>query len=348
MLIGHLGHNEHRFFEEAFTPAWLLAGASGVDLFFVISGLVMVYVTGSLPRGEPVHAGRFLYSRFARIYPAYWLFTAGVLGGYLLAGDTFTRTFGDIDLLVTATLWPTGEPPALLVAWTLQHELYFYLVFAGLLLLPRAALIPALALWLGAVVAASVAGAGTVRPVLGLISHPLTVEFIAGCAIGLLICSGRRRFGALALGSGIAWWAASIALLNPALGLDIPMGWDRVFAWGVPACLIVYGTAVLEIDNGWKTPHPLVVLGDWSYALYLVHLPLVALCARAFGGAMAAAGPIGNLVYLIVTAALSIAAAGLAFRLFERPALSLAKKTGDRFFPVARRPEAAPLAARIW
>ena len=348
VLAGHLAQNEIRFLDAPLLPAWLQAGASGVDLFFVISGFVMVYVTRGMGRAAPAQSARFLYQRAARIYPAYWLFTGLVLIGYLLMPGSLTRGLDELNLLASLTLWPVSSPPVLLVAWTLIHELYFYLVFAGLLLLPGRLFVPALSVWIAAILAAHWSGLAYSGAVAGLAFHPLTLEFIAGCAIGLLVCSGRRRFGAASLVAGLALWAGSFAWLAPAGPADIPMGWLRVGIWGVPAVLTTYGVVTLEIDHRMRTPGPLVALGDWSYALYLAHLPVVALLVRLVDRFVPETGPLPNLIFIATASLASIAVAGLTYRLFERPVLALTRKWGDRVFPAAPFLREPPIAARIW
>jgi len=61
---------------------WSYYGGTGVDLFFVISGFIMVHVTRNTARG-PAGAGHFLLRRISRIYPLYWLVSAALLAVYL-------------------------------------------------------------------------------------------------------------------------------------------------------------------------------------------------------------------------------------------------------------------------
>src|SRR5688572_1031667 len=120
-------------------PAALISaiGFAGVDLFFVISGLVMT-VTCYDRFGRRGQWAPFLARRLIRIYPLYWLVSLGVLAicwlwPELAARDKFSRP----TLLKSFLLWPQVEYPIVAVGWTLTYELFFYLVFAGLLLLPR-------------------------------------------------------------------------------------------------------------------------------------------------------------------------------------------------------------------
>ncbi len=127
---------------------------SGVDLFFVISGFIMVWVAGEPSRSE----GRYRLPLRARtrIYPLWWIFAAVGCAKYFLAFGILTNpdsNWRDPAFFVDSfLLLPQDGFPVLSVGWTLVHEVHFYLVFAALLFHPAASM--ALA------VAASLAGRG--------------------------------------------------------------------------------------------------------------------------------------------------------------------------------------------
>ena len=119
-------------------PAWFLVGISGVDLFFTISGFVMVVVTrGKFQRvGE---MGRFLYNRLTRVYPMYWTYTLVSLAAFTILGST---ALTEDNLFRSLLLIPQNKMPLLSVGWTLIHEVYFYLAFTLLLWAPERQLAP--------------------------------------------------------------------------------------------------------------------------------------------------------------------------------------------------------------
>lgn len=111
--------------------------ASGVDVFFVVSGFVMVYVTSQ----RAVTPWAFLRDRMIRIYPVYWLVTLLLvlltLTGFKPVG---VHAWDVEDLVSSLALWPSmradGQPtPIVSVAWTLIYEMLFYFVFAASLVL---------------------------------------------------------------------------------------------------------------------------------------------------------------------------------------------------------------------
>ena len=108
-----------------------LYGPFGVDLFFVISGFVMVYSSERL-FGQPGAPITFFVRRLARIVPLYWLATA-VLVWFVVP---YASTKAVLGSLFFAPHIPS-EAPLLFVGWTLIFEMFFYAVFAIALLAKR-------------------------------------------------------------------------------------------------------------------------------------------------------------------------------------------------------------------
>ena len=111
------------------TPAAVLTpGSAGVDLFFVISGFVMLYSSERL-FGRPWASAQFFKRRLVRIVPLYWLATTALV--LLVAPFAGTKA-----VIASLLFWPypAGGAPLLNVGWTLNIEMFFYLVFAAALL----------------------------------------------------------------------------------------------------------------------------------------------------------------------------------------------------------------------
>jgi exopolysaccharide production protein ExoZ len=330
VIFSHLFLVQARYTAGTVLPAFTLYGIAGVDLFFVISGFIMVAVAGR-DRG-PIE---FLWRRVTRIYPTYWLVSLAVLATALIAPTLVNSSITTpISLWRSFLLIPDRTYPLLAVGWTLVYEMYFYLVFTIFLAL-RISVFVGLVAWgvLIFVITVAIPDQVAASPVLRVASSPLTAEFMMGAIVGML---WRRRFvsGAIAVGAlGLAGLVLSIVYIAPMLSLAASPhldGW-RVLIFGIPVTLIVYALTGLEqLYASGRPAKLLVALGDWSYATYLIHVLIISAIGRTIF-ALAPGGGIGASFALIATGVLAANVAGGGMHaLFERPTLNWLRKFGAR------------------
>lgn len=182
VVFAHVGSYEKRFFDgHAYLQLFTSIGTAGVDLFFVISGFVMMAICqGRFQKKNG--ASSFLLRRVVRIYPLYWVFTLLYLPIFLLHPEMMNRQEGaeGISLLRSFLLLPSLQAPLVGQAWTLVHEMYFYLVFSLALLFPERHKLRFLAVWSCLIVLvgalASMAGVLRSSPSLMLVTDPLTLS----------------------------------------------------------------------------------------------------------------------------------------------------------------------------
>jgi len=179
----------------------LITGAAGVDLFFVISGFIMVYASEDLfeQQGAP---RTFLLRRIIRIVPLYWLVTT-VLLAYMLLRYGSPQEHSSRTIAASYFFIPTsnaaGAPitPFLAVGWTLNYEMFFYLVFAFGLLLRRAAAVIILSVLL---IAFGLWGRQLSLPLsLSILADPIILEFVFGMLVALAYREGIKLPKAAAL-----------------------------------------------------------------------------------------------------------------------------------------------------
>jgi exopolysaccharide production protein ExoZ len=288
-------------------------GRAGVDVFFVISGVIMWRITaGATPR-----PGDFLLRRATRVAPLYWLATLGV-GAVAVIWPAFLPEVHPqwrhlvLSLAFIPHLDPRGLPfPLLPPGWTLGYEAGFYLLFAAALWLPKRWRAPAVTAGLGAVV---VAGFMLADPVYILGANPMLFEFVAGLWLGVALERGVLPGRAWGLG-----WQFVAVFLFLALfvgGLDDEL-W-RPLIWGAPAALLVGGALCVEAQGRIFRSRSLLALGDASYALYLLHLPATAIVAHTLG-------PRHPWLFLPCAVAASTAAGLAAHRWVEKPLIRRAR-----------------------
>jgi peptidoglycan/LPS O-acetylase OafA/YrhL len=286
---------------------------SGVEFFFVLSGFIMVLIhRKDFGRAEQV--SQFISKRITRIYPLYWIIFAALTVCYFLAPKFGPPLARDPQAIASSfVLWPMPYKPIMEMAWTLRHEMLFYLIFAVAIFNRRLGL-ALLAAWVFACVVVSFA-LKWVYP-WDFLFADYNILFFVGMVAGLFChrLSGRGAVACLLVGGG-AYLATG---LSEAYHLIV---WDhalRTVCYGLAAMLIVTGLASSAI----KPPRWLTFLGDASYSIYLSHM-----AAMAVGGSIlkkiGAPSHLPPTVTIFVLLAI-VAAAGSAVHLFvERPTLRL-------------------------
>jgi len=331
VMISHLFAIDQKYSGGPILPEFFQFGLAGVDLFFVISGFIMVYITQTWQASSGRRIPEFMFARAARIYPIYWLISAVLLMAYLVRPDlVFASTSGEPDILKSFLLWPDENLPLLEVGWTLVHEMGFYLIFALTLFLPARQRIGALIVWAVAVIGGNLAGLGNVSPVTNILFHPLSIEFLLGAGLAWLFLKSEPKFGGLAVALGLVLGVASVTYWSHHGDYIFPYKWHRIALMALPAVLIAYGFAAFE-RQGRIAPKWSVKLGDWSYSLYLTHILTLSLLGRIWSQ-FARPGIWDNIFMILLMFAAAIFVAWLTYALAENPMLNLAKAVREQLF----------------
>lgn len=256
----------------SFAPFGVLPWDAGVDIFFVVSGFVMVQASGQL-FGRATSWREFMSRRLARVAPLYWLTTACFLAVALSAPGLVNASPTALGHTIASFLFvPIRRADGLVqpvysLGWTLNYEMAFYLLFALSLALSRRSAVALVTATLFCVVAAGRL-TNDLPDALAFWSNPIILEFALGMGLGLAraegVAFGPATRAAFAL-AGLALFA--IAAFDQADLL-------RPLFFGVPAACLV-AAAGLGQPRGGAAERPrdrlVVLLGDASYALYLIH-----------------------------------------------------------------------------
>lgn len=303
-------------------------GASGVDLFFVISGFIMVTVA----MWSDVSPGRFFCMRLVRIVPLYWLATFAMIG--LAASGQVPRSSYTSAEIATSLLFVPYAPPApagsaalpiVENGWTLNYEMFFYALFAVWLAAPRHLRLIGLLLTL------------VVLVVLGRLAGPFTVPAATAYTSGLLL-----EFGAGAL---LAWlWLRGGLRLGLVSALSLIALGCYGIAWTHPRLVILAGAALILAGS----LHPricaienqlLLQLGNASYSLYLTHQFVIDAVVPWWPRLFPHPGWLSTVLYMAGILLLCTVAAWLCYRFIERPLTARLRK-------LVRGPAAAAGAVR--
>jgi exopolysaccharide production protein ExoZ len=306
-----------------------LIGGAGVDIFFVISGFIMLYTHGRV--GGRREALSFLWKRALRIYPLYWLWTSVLIliaASHLVAVN---HVHGAGFFLWSYLLIPVFNGfnfhPFLDQGWTLSFEMLFYLVFTvGIWLNLQKSLTSFLAGSLAAVLVLShflPAGSG----VRYLFSNTLVVEFLFGVGVANVLLQTTETTSRRISHS---WLPAGLVVLGSLLLLStlfIPLASDdliqsswRFAFWGLPSSLIVAG---FVFWNQRATSSFLVFLGDASYSTYLVHTFALGAFLRFVTPRVGAPQLLPADLLLVGVAVATIALTLPTYRWVEKPLTSL-------------------------
>jgi peptidoglycan/LPS O-acetylase OafA/YrhL len=253
-------------------------GGSGVDIFFVLSGFIITY-TSSRHLSDSSKFFPFVRRRFVRIYPVYWIIISGFLLMQIIL-PSFYKTHYDFtasNLLSTYLLLP-GHAMVNGVSWTLTNELFFYILFSIAFFVPNKKLLLGLmgvyALSICVVYAAGY-DSGAHNSWLNMFLFPMNIEFFLGIVSALVLEKLSMRYcKAMIITGSLLFLTAALLVLNQCILFDNPF--NRVLYFGIPSFLIVTGVARLESVKNMKVHGFLLSLGDASYSLYLLHLPVIA------------------------------------------------------------------------
>jgi len=297
-------------------------GTVGVDLFFVISGFIMWTTTRDTDRGP----GAFWIARIVRVVPLYWLFTAAYVMAALITPESFFHLKLEPSHIAKSFLFIPAEHPNLGViapiftlGWTLNYEMFFYLVF-GLSLLIRVPSVRFIAL---AAVFCSLVAFGIwlqpSGPILSTYLNPLMLEFLSGVLLAILAPHLARcgaMLGAVLIAAGVLW-------IGVVYGYDI--GLPRLASHGVPAIMAVAGALMLEPLARARPSRIGLLLGDASYSIYLIH----PFAQRAFLLVVLhtiGLGAISATVYIFSAFGIAVLAGVICYLVLERRVLALGRR----------------------
>ena len=345
VILAHMMAIEYRYSPDQIMGDWWEYMGVAIDVFFIISGFIMVYVTRALPRSLR-EGSKFLFGRASRVYPIYWVVSLALLAVYLVRPDmVFSSIEEPSNLLKSFALWPESRPPLLAVGWTLIYEVFFYTIFAISFLLARKWLPLFLILWLGLCFAGYQAGLAVYGTAAGILFSPFTMEILLGslCALCVewlhprLSPKGQltsARISAVLVALSIAFISVTIYKLI-AQDLDIMLDFGRRAAlFALPCAIIVTGTIQMDLA-GWSFPKFLSVIGEWSYSIYLTHILTLAVMGRIWAR-LSQEGLWDNALWLPALMLGSIIGGGLVYRFAEQPLLTLSKKLRRRLFDAPR------------
>lgn len=260
-------------------------GSIGVDLFFLISGFIVFYVSNRSNDGKD-SAISFLIKRLCRIIPPYYLITLCVAGNSL---ESWTETLKSMLFIPLDGnfVGPVYGYARLYVGWTLNYEVFFYLLCSFCILFRQYKwLVLSAAMLMLTTVPAMFFGWNNLDPVRGydfnlvylkLITNPIIIEFLIGVGIGWLYSKNIK------INSKIFWCVFMVAS-----GMFFAYVYFTGILWGnspkafmIPSMLLLYSVIEYEKRFGIHWPKPIIWLGTCSFSIYLIHVQALSLITKA-------------------------------------------------------------------
>jgi len=311
--------------------AWFSGLLSGVDIFFVISGFIMWITTCHRPNMTPAE---FWWRRLTRIAPLYWVITIFVAIIMLLIPTAPQSSRFDLhhviaSLLFIAASHPVSHniEPVVIPGWTLNYEMFFYLIFGlSLWASPRWRFVGTVGTLLILTIIGMVADFPA-RSVASFYTSSVMLEFAMGMAAGIFVSrAGNPGDIALSVGWVLAAAGLSAAILAPHMN-DV----SGLATRGIPSMALVMGVLIIEAHR--RIPHiPLLhELGNASYAIYLSHAITLSASGQLWRRLGLHTLPHTAWLYGLIAMIASAAIGWIIHRLVERPLI-------DRFRSPAPRP----------
>ncbi|MBW4630547.1 MAG: acyltransferase [Iphinoe sp. HA4291-MV1] len=246
-------------------------GGSGVDFFFVLSGFIIFYVNQN-DIGKPFKLREFFFKRFVRIYPIYWIVLTGKLLASVNSLYSNTQELNLIDYIKAYLLFPQDRTilskSFLGVSWTLSYEIFFYLIFCLLIFLKPKFYTPIILTWFAGIFLNLI---GIIQPpqnsvLLQFLLSELHIEFFLGVLAAYFVSHYRISYGKQLLFVGLFLY--TLAAINYYYKI-FPL--SKIITFGIPSTTLVVGAAALEMTKSINIPFVLILLGDASYSIYLIH-----------------------------------------------------------------------------
>jgi exopolysaccharide production protein ExoZ len=304
-------------------------GWAGVDIFFVISGFIIVWSSGSKPPGFQAFSMFFL-ERAYRIYSLWWIFCPLMAAYFLISYGQpsspaiYTSQGAWGSFFKSMLLLPQENMPVLAVGWTLTFEMSFYFLFSIFLMLPERLRPLGFWVWFSLLIYQWLftPPESSLAPNWHMtLLNELSLEFLLGVAVAYALRAivFPRFISVPILTIGVFAFLTSLIL-----GFNIDseeMNRNRVIFFGIPFSLVLFGAVSLELGESFEPSRIFLLLGDSSYALYLCHYFILLSMARVMTHANAPRliGSLGAINFIAFGVVLSVIASVLLHNYIERP-----------------------------
>ena len=291
--------NDYNFFQ--LTKNFSSWGDFGVDIFFIISGFIMIYIKRSQK-----NVLYFLKKRIIRILPLYWFFNILYLFLFILFPTSFRTLQISSDNFFLSLLFLNQyinlEKPIITAGWSLEYEMLFYILFAICMLFKNIKLFYFFIIFL-----------------LFLLSFLdfLYIEFLFGILIGIFYINKNKLIKNIL--KNYSCFILTFGFFTLFISFFFYEETHRTIKYGIPCAFIVLGSIFSkQISNKY-----IIFLGNASYSIYLSHIFCVIGTAKLF---KIIAPNFNGITLVVIILTFSLLFASLIHLFIERNLILLMKK----------------------
>ena len=297
-------------------------GSAGVDIFFVISGFIMVFITETGDHSP----SKFMWNRIIRIVPLYWFYTAITVILYAVAAGLFRGNGLTLPHVILSLLFiPHPNPgdlslsPLIKIGWTLNYEMFFYVVFAIAMSINYSRRVLITYVFLVLLVTIDSAHLISLPPEIQFYCRDIVLEFAAGMLLCHAYRAGKLK-GKILIGAVLLSLGASALIINTSPDLMT----FRAIKLGIPAIAIVAGLLACEHSLP-KLRVPLFI-ANVSYSIYLSHIMVIAILRYLYPRlGIPTAGLISTITFVLISLTMGILCGVVSYFVVEKPLLNLCR-----------------------
>lgn len=320
----------------------------GVDLFFIISGFIIYYITFNKKPGFE-SAKLFLKKRLIRVIPVYWIFTIITALYFILRFKVINFTIPQIiGSLLFIPLGPQATQfhpyhPYLSVGWTLFFELAFYFSFAAFLFIKKEKRLWTASLYfLSTILIVNILGMNLNALHIGqnylnlyFLFDGFLLEFLFGMLISHIYIKNikiSKKYSLIIFICSIVIFLSvlfyneqTIRFLYDIIPINFSLHSNRIFVLGIPSALLILGLTLFFGQKRLKMPKWLIAPSNLAYSLYLSHVITIRIFAEIFYNILDPVkfnAPIISAIFFIAGITACLGVGYLSYRYVEKPVIS--------------------------
>ncbi|QBJ69420.1 hypothetical protein C3496_25140 [Bacillus anthracis] len=315
VLIFHVSFVVDEHFDYNFLNLTNLERVGGADYFFILTGFMMFYIH-SRDIGNKEKFRPFLLKRFIGIYPYYWVITTIVCVFFFLIPIGYGYSTDIKVIMGSYFLSPMEEEPIIYTAWSLRHNILFYLIFSCLIFANKRILRYLIGIWAALIVIIYAKGIEMNNYFSSFIFNKVNLNFILGCICAYISMKLRLKHGKLfvtlaILGYIFTWLTGMYGWINV----------DSYLMYAICGTLLILGLVSFDMKREIRIPKIFNYLGNASYSIYITHAPFLGLIAIIIKD-LGIHDLLGNLLSTLLCILVAVVLGCLAHSIIEKPLLA--------------------------